>query len=99
MMRFRKHESINKGLSFSFVWQVKTLHRAIEYIQMLQEMLAKADEQLGSTELCLMNADADSLNKENEINQRWLPLATVSNFAYLHMPAPILFFPLNILSF
>ncbi|XP_054716930.1 achaete-scute homolog 1a-like [Uloborus diversus] len=64
-------ENRNKRLS-----KVKTLHRAIEYIQMLQEMLTKADEELSSDELCLMNVEADSLNKENEIHQRWLPLAS-----------------------
>ncbi|XP_035210236.1 protein atonal homolog 7-like [Stegodyphus dumicola] len=62
-------ENRNKRMS-----KVKTLHRAIEYIQMLQEMLSKADEELGSEDLCLMNVGADSLNKENEIHQRWLPL-------------------------
>ncbi|GIY49442.1 achaete-scute-like protein [Caerostris darwini] len=66
-------ENKNKRLS-----KVKTLHRAIEYIQMLQDMLSKADEDLGSDELCLGSVGADSLNKENELHQRWLQLPTVS---------------------
>ncbi|PRD36718.1 UNVERIFIED_CONTAM: hypothetical protein NCL1_07676 [Trichonephila clavipes] len=56
--------------------KVKTLHRAIEYIQMLQDMLSKADEELGSDELCLGSVGTDSLNKENELHQRWLQLPT-----------------------
>ncbi|KAF8774092.1 heart- and neural crest derivatives-expressed protein 2-like [Argiope bruennichi] len=64
-------ENKNKRLS-----KVKTLHRAIEYIQMLQDMLSKADEDLGSDELCLASVGADSLNKENELHQRWLQLPT-----------------------
>ncbi|XP_015907701.1 achaete-scute complex protein T3 [Parasteatoda tepidariorum] len=63
-------ESKSKRLS-----KVKTLHRAIEYIQMLQEMLTKADEDIGNDELSLRAAvQADSLNKENELHQRWLQL-------------------------
>ncbi|GFT69877.1 achaete-scute-like protein [Nephila pilipes] len=64
-------ENKNKRLS-----KVKTLHRAIEYIQMLQDMLSKADEELGSDELCLGSVGTDSLNKENELHQRWLQLPT-----------------------
>ncbi|GFV13542.1 uncharacterized protein TNCV_67451 [Trichonephila clavipes] len=61
---------------FAGFLQVKTLHRAIEYIQMLQDMLSKADEELGSDELCLGSVGTDSLNKENELHQRWLQLPT-----------------------
>ncbi|GIY51850.1 hypothetical protein CEXT_101251 [Caerostris extrusa] len=43
---------------------------------MLQDMLSKADEDLGSDELCLGSVGADSLNKENELHQRWLQLPT-----------------------
>ncbi|KAG8185126.1 hypothetical protein JTE90_005722 [Oedothorax gibbosus] len=60
--------------------KVKTLHRAIEYIQMLQEMLNEEGENnvggSGDHHMGLLgtNNPDSTLNKENELHQRWLQL-------------------------
>ncbi|XP_067123552.1 achaete-scute homolog 1-like [Centruroides vittatus] len=71
-------ENRNKRLS-----KVKTLHRAIEYINALQDMLSQADDDL-STEVAngdslrsynsYLETDVNAVNKENQVGQRWITL-------------------------
>ncbi|XP_076336523.1 uncharacterized protein LOC143239393 [Tachypleus tridentatus] len=69
-------ENKNKRLS-----KVKTLHRAIEYIAALQEMLEEAEsvqssplDPLQSLDDLLDAADVEAVNKENDASQHWITL-------------------------
>ncbi|XP_013788507.2 fer3-like protein [Limulus polyphemus] len=61
--------------------KVKTLHRAIEYIAALQEMLEEAEtvqtspmDPLQSLDDLLDAAEVETVNKENDASQRWITL-------------------------
>lgn len=71
-------------------FQVKTLHKAIEYIHALQELLDDADKSVSSSAPELSSVIADVYqepqtarsNKENDASQRWITLENVSLFAF-----------------
>ncbi|CAN7939079.1 unnamed protein product, partial [Ixodes hexagonus] len=61
--------------------KVKTLHKAIEYIQALQELLDDADRAVSSSAPDVAVSEAyqepSQSNKENQASQRWITLENV----------------------